>query len=143
MIYLEKPQNFEVKSEVVGCFVERGRKILLLLRQNHKPQGNSWGLPGGKVNEGEDKDVAIKRELVEETGIVGDNFQYQRTVYVKYPEFNFVYHMYKLVYNGNEHITIDQSAHKDYKWVDLQEALKMELILDLDKCIDLCFGKSN
>lgn len=53
---------------VVGCFLEYNDKFVILLRQKHKPDGDTWGLPGGKVEQGEDDVEAIIRELEEETG---------------------------------------------------------------------------
>ncbi|MEI6118972.1 MAG: hypothetical protein WCP92_07315 [bacterium] len=41
MLYKEKPADFNPKFEVVSCFVEYKNEILLLLRQDHKPQPNT------------------------------------------------------------------------------------------------------
>lgn len=50
-IYLEKPEGFNPKFEVVGCcFLHYQDKILLLHRQDFKPEGNCSGIPGGKLN---------------------------------------------------------------------------------------------
>jgi ADP-ribose pyrophosphatase YjhB (NUDIX family) len=51
MISKNKPENFTPKFEVVSCFVEYKNEILLLLRQDHKPQGNTYGVPAGKIDE--------------------------------------------------------------------------------------------
>lgn len=46
----EIPQkDFKPKFEVVSCFVEHDSKILLLLRQDHKSEPNTYGVPAGKV----------------------------------------------------------------------------------------------
>ncbi len=42
MISKDKLENFTPKFEVVSCFVEYKNEILLLLRQDHKPQHNTW-----------------------------------------------------------------------------------------------------
>ncbi|MEI6774245.1 MAG: hypothetical protein WCL18_05665 [bacterium] len=42
MIFKDKPENFAPKFEVVSCFVEYDNKILLLCRQDHKPEPNTW-----------------------------------------------------------------------------------------------------
>ena len=49
MIYKDKPYDFDAKFEIASCFVEYNGKILLLHRQNHKPEGNFWCMPGGKI----------------------------------------------------------------------------------------------
>jgi 8-oxo-dGTP diphosphatase len=42
---------------------------LLLIKRKHPPFQNEWALPGGFVDEHEDIDVAVRRELFEETQI--------------------------------------------------------------------------
>jgi len=45
MLYLEKPKVFVPKFEVVSCFVEYQNEFLLLLRQDHKNEPNTYGMP--------------------------------------------------------------------------------------------------
>jgi len=42
MLYTETPEIFNPKFEAVGCFVEYEGKIILLLRQDHKRQPNTY-----------------------------------------------------------------------------------------------------
>jgi 8-oxo-dGTP diphosphatase len=70
MIHKERPQNFNSKFDVVSCFVEYNGEILLLHRQDYKPEGNTWGLPAGKVDSGENFLESMVREIQEETGFV-------------------------------------------------------------------------
>ena len=53
---------------VVGCFLEYDNEFVLVHRLTHKPDGSTWGLPGGKVEIHESDEDAILRELHEETG---------------------------------------------------------------------------
>jgi ADP-ribose pyrophosphatase YjhB (NUDIX family) len=45
----------------------RGR--LLLILRGQQPQIGHWTLPGGRVENGESDPVALRRELIEETGL--------------------------------------------------------------------------
>ena len=45
------------------------KTLLLLIQRKNPPFQNSWALPGGFVNENEDIDRAVLRELYEETQI--------------------------------------------------------------------------
>lgn len=56
----------------VKAFVVFEGKILLILRDNIPtiPFPDFWNLPGGGVEEGEDFDTALRRELVEEIGVI-------------------------------------------------------------------------
>lgn len=67
MISQTPREGFSPKFEVVSCFVEHDGHILLLQRQSHKPQPNTYGVPAGKVDDQEDIHQAIKREVGEET----------------------------------------------------------------------------
>ena len=67
MLYMQKPEKFTPKFEVVSCFLEYKNEILLLLRQDHKNQPNTSGVPAGKVDTGENIDDAMVREIFEET----------------------------------------------------------------------------
>lgn len=53
-IYFDCPQNFVPRVEVAGCFLEWKDKFLYLKRNSDKPQGDTWGIPAGKVEKGED-----------------------------------------------------------------------------------------
>lgn len=55
---------------VVFLVDERGH-VLLQHRDELAPRAaNQWGMVGGHVEPGEDFDVAVRRELLEETGVV-------------------------------------------------------------------------
>ena len=75
MIYINKPSVFNSKFEVVSCFVEYNQEILLLHRQDHKPQGGTWGVPAGKVDFNENILDTMQREIQEETGIILESSQ--------------------------------------------------------------------
>ncbi|GAA0550067.1 8-oxo-dGTP diphosphatase MutT [Rheinheimera aquimaris] len=47
----------------------RGQQILLALRNGKQHQGGKWEFPGGKVEQGETVEQALKRELQEEVAI--------------------------------------------------------------------------
>lgn len=53
---------------VGGVVIHRGR--VLLVRRKHAPLKGEWSIPGGLVKLGEELSAAVRRELLEETGIV-------------------------------------------------------------------------
>lgn len=141
MIYKEKPPKFNPKFDVISCFVEYNGEILLLHRQDHKPESNTWGVPAGKVDAGESLLEAIVREIQEETGLVLPPSQLScfGKVFVKYPEYDFVYHIYHAKLEQKRKIAISDREHKDFKWISPENALNMPLIQDLDACIKLFY----
>ncbi|MEV4221647.1 NUDIX domain-containing protein [Nonomuraea sp. NPDC049725] len=42
---------------------------LLLVRRGHAPSAGLWSLPGGRVEPGESDEAAVRREVMEETGL--------------------------------------------------------------------------
>ncbi len=141
MIFIEKPDVFEPKFEVVGCFVQCGEEIVMLHRLNHKPQGGTWGLPSGKIDLGETLHETVCRETREETGleINLEEIKFFKSLFVKYPDYDFVYHIFSVELNEKPEIKISPSEHQDFRWVTPSEALELPFIEDLDGCIKLFY----
>ena len=141
MIYTQEPNNFNSKFEVVSCFLEYDKKILLLHRQNHKPQGGTWGIPAGKINSNEHILDAIIREIKEETGLklLPTQLSYFKKTYVKLPNLSFIFHIYHYKLDKLPKITINSDEHKDLCWTTPKLALTMDIISDLDQHIKLFY----
>ena len=142
MVFEEKPLKFNSRFDIVSCFLESEGRILLLHRQDHKPQGDTWGVPAGKVDGSETPEEAIMREISEEIGhkLPWEKLAAFRKVYVRYPDYDFVYHIFHLSLTSVPAITINHKEHKAYSWVTPREALLMDLIPDEDACIKLYYG---
>jgi len=142
MIYKDKPGDFNPKLEAVGCFVQCNGKIILLHRHDHKPQGDTWGIPSGKVDSSEDPNETVLRETEEETGLkIRDDAMFHfATVYVRFKEYDFVYHIYHTELLKKEEIRINPKEHKAAGWIKPADALNMPLIEDLDGCIKMFFN---
>jgi 8-oxo-dGTP diphosphatase len=54
----------------VGGVVHDAAGRLLLIRRGHAPHAGLWSLPGGRVEEGETLEQAVRREVLEETGLL-------------------------------------------------------------------------
>ncbi len=114
---------------VVGCFFEYDDKFVLVHRHAHKVDGDTWGLPSGKVEDGENDEQAIQRELYEETG-----YQAELSDFEKLGAFDFVtprgdtvtYVTYRLGLKTFHDIVLEEAAHSEYKWTTAEEADKMD-----------------
>lgn len=141
IIFKTLPPQFNKKFEVVSSFCEHKGEILLLHRQDHKPEGNTWGVPAGKIDERETMAEAMVREMKEETGVTISprDLVYFDNVFVKFPEYDFIYHMFFLSLPKKPHVTINNGEHKNFCWTSPKSALLMNLMRDLDACIKLFY----
>lgn len=138
MLYLTEPKDFSLSMRVVGCFLECGDEFLILRRAPHKPQGGMWGLPSGKIETGESPEVAMAREMLEETGYhtFPRNFVPFKLYFVRYRENDFTFQMYSLRLQEKPPIRIDLLSHTEDRWVTSDVALRLEnLMPDFSECI--------
>lgn len=142
MTFTEPPPDFNKKADIVACFVQHEGKFILLHRSPHKTHGGKFGLPAGKVDAGETIEQAVKREIKEETGldIANEHIAYVSSVFVRNDGYDFHYHAFETHLPTKPNIHISPNEHQGYMWVTPEEALKMDLIHDLDECIATYFG---
>ena len=138
-----EPENFNSKFEGAFCILETNkREILLLHRQDYKPEGNTWGIPGGKMNIGEAFERAVRRETMEETGIdlEGNKVELLKKVYVKFPEYDFIFYMFRCKIGERCSVTINSQEHKNYCWIRPEDASNnLPLIGGLDECFKMVY----
>jgi len=130
-IYTELPEDFSAKQEVAGCFCECEGKILYLKRAPNAPQGNTWGLPAGKLEKDELPKAAAVRELYEETGLKVNAHEVKEVgrLYVRLPHINFIFHIFHLRLNSFPPIELNLNEHREARWVTPKEAFDLPLII--------------
>lgn len=143
-VYKEPTAQFKPKIEVAALFIEHENRILLLHRQEAKSQGNLWGIPGGKLDQGETPLQAVLRETKEETGYDFSKQELENlgTVFIEYNEKDhFVYHMFRVKLVGDPGVVkINFKEHKGFTWVTPKDGLKLDLIKDEDACFKMVYG---
>jgi 8-oxo-dGTP pyrophosphatase MutT (NUDIX family) len=141
MISRIKPDDFNKRFDIVGCFLLHEGSFVLLHRHAHKASGNTWGLPAGKVDAGETLSAAVVREAQEETGVElkEEDVQFFNSYYVRDGNFDLGWHMFSIELATRPRIQIEPYEHQDYKWVTPREAQLLPLIHDLRRSIELFF----
>ena len=113
----------------IACIDYRNGKIFIAKRQNIGVMGNRWEFPGGKLEDGEDYETAIKREMIEEFSV---NVQVGEKIASASFEHNgkaFVVDAYivKFEHDGMEKPFV-LTEHTEYKWADISEIPNLNFV---------------
>ena len=113
---------------VAGILIDHDKSILLAQRSAEKSFPSQWEFPGGKIEEGENSESALRRELFEELNIEVDKMKL----------FDSVVHEYELFRANIEFFLINEWSGKllnkegqNLRWTKLKD-LKGLKILDAD-----------
>jgi 8-oxo-dGTP pyrophosphatase MutT (NUDIX family) len=128
-VFFKRPENFQVHIEAAGCYCEYEDKILFLKRHPDKPQGNTWTIPGGKLDPGETPHQGAAREVFEETGIFinPDELEAIDSMYVRSAH-NYIFHRFRKRFATLPIINLGLAEHTQARWVTISEALALPLI---------------
>lgn len=125
------PENFFPCVEVVACFCYWQERFLFLLRQPDKLQGDTWCLPGGKVEQEESLQKAIYREVYEEVGItlIQEHSFFWKSLFIRASQMEYRLHLFHTNLNQkNFCIHLNLAEHSKYCWLPLEQAKKLPLI---------------
>ena len=105
--------------EVVAGLVRDGERFLICQRPAHKARGLLWEFAGGKVENSETGQQALRRELREELGIDVEVQEQVAEVSYAYPELTVHLTLYGAAI---VHGTPQLLEHNDLRWIALDEA---------------------
>ena len=110
------------KLEVVAAIIKENEKYFATQRGYGEFKG-WWEFPGGKIENGESKEEALKREIREELATEIEIDRFITTVQFDYPEFHLIMHCFIC------HITAGQLQlleAKAAKWLDKNDLASVE-----------------
>lgn len=109
--------------KVVGAVIEKDEKILCAQRNSEKSLPNMWEFPGGKIEDGELPEAALKRELMEEMDCeINVLDKIVTTVY----EYDFATIELTTYYAEMVSDSIVLHEHQDMKWLSRDELDSVE-----------------
>lgn len=103
--------------EVVAAVIRSGERIFATQR-GYGEFKDYWEFPGGKVEEGESLEEALRREIMEELGVEIRIAEELGTVEYDYPRFHLVLHCF-ICSLGEGHIELRE--HEAARWLALDE----------------------
>lgn len=125
---MERPLGQRPPVATVGALIEDDQGRFLMVR-THK-WGHRWGIPGGKIERGEGTEAALRREILEETGL---EIETPRFVMVQdcidSEEFQRPEHFLLLNYHARRRsgeVVLNDEA-EEFRWVTAGEAAAMDL----------------
>ncbi|MCE0499056.1 MAG: HAD hydrolase-like protein [Methylacidiphilales bacterium] len=112
----------------VGALIFNAKDRVLMI-QTHK-WSHKWGIPGGKIKLNEPSEDALRREVLEETGLKLTDVRFEIVQdCIEPPEFYRKAHFLLLNYTARAlgtHVVLNDEG-EDHRWVTLDEAVQMDL----------------
>ena len=122
--------------EVVSAIIRKDDKILTT-RRGLGDYKNLWEFPGGKMELGETRGEALRREIKEELELDINISSYLETIDYDYPDFHLKMHCFICDICGGQ---LYLNVHNDAKWLGLEELDDLEWVpadtLVIDKLKD-------
>lgn len=123
------PEGVKTGSSVKLFLRDEEDRILLLLRsKNSKQFKHIWDLPGGKVDSSESREVALRRELNEETGLACDTLTELGERQFEVGETHCIETLYSADLVGPSDVRLSDE-HEEYRWVTLESLESGEIPL--------------
>ena len=124
------PASPEMPLATVGALIFNAHGEALLIR-THK-WSNKWGIPGGKIKFGEAAHAALRREILEETGLRISGIEFvlaQDCIHSRefYKDAHFVLLNYVARCPAKNPRVVLNDEGREYKWLTLAAAKKLPL----------------
>ena len=113
-----------ITIEVVSAIIRKENKILTTCRSSGEYK-NMWEFPGGKMELGETRGEALRREIKEELELDINISSYLTTIDYDYPDFRLKMHCFICdIYGGQLYLNV----HNDAKWLGLEELGELDWV---------------
>ncbi len=113
-------------DKTVLCYLHRGDKYLFLYRNKKKNDinGGKWIGIGGHIEPNETKELALKREVEEETGLLIHSFKYRGDLIFINDDYEEIMYLYTSDDFSGELIECDEG---ELHWIEKNKILELNL----------------
>lgn len=108
----------------------RPRQVLLTKRRaDRRDWAGLWGVPAGRLKEGEEVEEALVRELAEEAGLLARDFEFLETVYAEEPTsgHRYVHNLYLVSKWEGEAENRAPDEHETIAWAGAAEVASLPM----------------
>jgi len=129
-VFFTPPQDFTPTMHAAGCYVVYEERILILQRHKDKFQGSTWGVPGGKIEQGEQPVEAVMREVKEEVGIILPIASLKNIgkLFVRLEAIDYTFEIFGCMFDQQPQVALELSEHTDFGWFLPEHAKQLPLI---------------
>lgn len=120
----KKPRRRGIWIPVVTGLIRKNGKVLLGQRPVGETLAGAWEFPGGKIEQGESPQEALKRELQEEIGVDAEIGELKLAHTHSYGERGVLLLFYDVNFWKGEPKTI---YHDDLRWAEPEELEKIQI----------------
>lgn len=104
----------------VAIIFSDDNRILIAQRSQTGPFPGKWEFPGGKIQQHETPEHALRREIHEELDVKLDKVEFWKTSTHAYPELEVHLKFFLCTIDGSQELKL--LVHQQLKWVTLEEA---------------------
>ena len=111
-------KTIRVVAAIIKAVNDKGENIIFATQRGYGEFKGGWEFPGGKIEDGENPEDALKREIMEELGIeikVGDMID---TIEYDYPNFHLSMDCFLAEIVSGDLVL---KEHEDAKWLTKEE----------------------
>lgn len=118
-----RPVKEKPRVRIAGCFLEYEGRFLIVHRNPGGRHGGRWGLPAGKVEQGETESEAVRREVYEETGflIPPEKPEFLQKIVFDFPEKIIDFFVYHSRLESKIKVLLNQRENQAHAWVTGKE----------------------
>ncbi len=133
--------HFSKSIEVSIVFLEHLQHILLLKRSDEEEEAGTWGVPGGRGEDGETPLETALRELKEETSIQLNESQtiYHGHRFGRVQEIDFIIHLYQAKVEERPNVILNHEEHLAYVWTHISDFNSWPLIKTQKALFDIVY----
>ena len=117
-------------TQVVAAVIHDGQGRIYATQRGYGDVKGKWEFPGGKIEPGEKREEALKREIREELGTEITIERYIDSIEWDYPDAHLSIYCYLCRFNG----TPTLKEHMDAKWLDKKDWFSVDWLLT-DRCV--------